>query len=433
MEKAYSSPVEYGPLQEGRDLSVGLDFYKPTMSQVAFEKKNDAEVTFTFKNRGKEVLTEYVDPFTLQERLNTRRSGWSKDEVAYLAALSAADGSERFSPAFLDYIEQSDLPPVNVSLNEEGDLAIDTKGDWALVTFWETVVMSEVNELYFETKVRRDGLDVMELYMKGDEKLTEKIEVLKNRPDIKFADFGTRRRFSYRWQNHVIERLLHECPDNFVGTSNVSLAQKYGVTPIGTFAHEMPMVYAGLADKEGRDPLEGHNEMLQDWEDVYRGELSTALTDTFTSEFFFTDFTPEQAASWKALRHDSGDPVEFGNRVIEFYEELGIDPLDKTIVFSDGLDIDTIVSLADTFKGKINLLFGWGTTLTNDLGLKPLNIVMKATCVDNVDTVKLSDDPGKHTGPKTKVNEYNQNVANIIQRNNRQVLKNLGTVAAGAA
>lgn len=438
MKTTYTqSEVFVGPFEEARLLSTGLDFYKPTMSQVAFEKNRDAEVTFTFKNRGKESLAEYVDLEQLQERLDARRSGWTEEEVEYLASLTTQDQTPRFSEEFLIYLQENDLPPVRVGVNEEGDLAIDTKGDWALVTFWETVVMSEVNELYFETKVRRDGLDVTTLYELGDQKLSEKIALLQSRPDIQFADFGTRRRFSYRWQNHVIERLLNECPGNFVGTSNVYLAKKYGVNPIGTFAHEMPMVYAALAHKEGRNPLEGHNEMIQDWEEVYKGELSTALTDTFTSEFFFADFTPEQAQSWKALRHDSGDPVEFGNRVIEFYEELGINPLEKTIVFSDGLDIETIVMLADTFKDRINVLFGWGTTLTNDLGLKSLNIVMKATMVDGMTTVKLSDDAGKHTGTEENIKLYNNNVTNVVELANCQrqekMAQTTGTLAIGAA
>ena len=403
-------PFPIGPDKEEQFLSIGLDYYKPTMSQLAFEKNKDAEVVFTFKNRSKEILTDYVDIEELQKRLDIRQSGWNDEELEYLGSLTNSKGGERFSQEYLDYLATSSLPPVEVGVGETGDLAITAKGDWALVTFWETVVMSEVNELYFETKVAKEGLDIFDLYNEGNRRLTEKIEVLQSRPDIKFADFGTRRRFSYKWQKHVVERLIDECPENFIGTSNVYLAKKYGITPIGTFAHEMPMVYAGLKDAEGVNPLEGHNLMLRDWRDVYEDDLSVALTDTFGSEFFFADFTPEQAEQWKALRHDSGDPVKFGNRVIEFYTDLGIDPMEKSIVFSDGLDLDTIVMLADTFKDKINVTFGWGTTLTNDLGIKALNIVMKATSVNGESTVKLSDDPGKETGPEEKVELYTDNV-----------------------
>ena len=274
------------------------------------------------------------------------------------------------------------------------------------MTFWETVVMSELNELYFQQKLASEGTDLAALYAEGDRRLDAKIKRLQSRPDIKFSDFGTRRRFSYEWQKHVIERLAHELPDNFVGTSNIYLAHELGIKPIGTFAHELPMVYCALDDADGRDPLDGHNRVLRDWQQLYKGDLSTALTDTFTSEFFFADMTPEQAAEWKALRHDSGDPFEFGDRVIAFYESLGIATQEKTIVFSDGLNIDQIIALADYFKGKINVLFGWGTSLTNDLGVKANNIVMKAVAVNGVSTVKLSDNEGKHTGDPEKIALY---------------------------
>lgn len=409
-----NAPIEYGPLQGEGTLSSGLDFYKPTMSQVAFEEHKDAEVTFTFKNRGKNKLTQYVDTEELQNRLDIRQAGFNPEEIAYLGSLTHQNGETIFSEEYLDYLTDNPLPKVDVILDEYGDIAIDSTGAWPMVTFWETVVMSEINELYFENMIQSEGLDLFEIYDEGNRRLDEKISILKSRPDIKFADFGTRRRFSYRWQNHVIERLLSECPENFTGTSNVYLANKFDITPIGTFAHEMPMIYAGLADKEGKNPLRGHNQMLLDWVEVYGEDLSVALTDTFGSEYFFTDFTLEQAEHWKALRHDSGDPIQFGNRVIQFFEELGIDPMEKTIVFSDGLDIDTIVMLADTFKGRINTVFGWGTTLTNDLGLKANNVVMKATMVDGTWTVKLSDDDGKHTGPEEYVERYQYETARAI-------------------
>jgi nicotinate phosphoribosyltransferase len=176
------------------------------------------------------------------------------------------------------------------------------------------------------------------------------------------------------------------------------------------------MVYAGLEDAAGGNPLDGHATMLQEWQEHYKGDLSIALTDTFGSEFFFTDFTAGQAREWKGLRHDSGDPFDFGERVIDFYAQHEIDATTKTIVFSDGLDIDMIEKLADYFAGRINLLFGWGTSLTNDLGLPSNNIVMKATHVNNIDTVKLSDDEGKHTGPEHTVTRYQRDVAARIAK-----------------
>jgi nicotinate phosphoribosyltransferase len=189
------------------------------------------------------------------------------------------------------------------------------------------------------------------------------------------------------------------------------LAQTMHLKPVGTFAHELPMIYAGLADARGEAIRDSHNAFLRDWHDTYGEDLSIALTDTFGSEFFFADFTPEQAEQWKGVRHDSGDATDFGERVIEFYTANEIDPRGKTIVFSDGLDIEAIVKLEAHFAGRINVVFGWGTTLTNDLGIRPLNIVAKATHVRSpsgleADTVKLSDNAGKHTGPEATIKKY---------------------------
>jgi nicotinate phosphoribosyltransferase len=388
-------------------LSQGLDYYKATMGQLEFEQHPDAEVTFALKNRSPErPLSDYLTPAMVSERLAELERGWQPEELAYLAGLQNQDGDAQFSAEYLDFLASNDLPPVHVDYDETGEIAVNVTGPWPLVTFWETVVMSEMNELYFREKLTREGTDLEALYHEGDQRLDDKIARLRDRPDIKFSDFGTRRRFSYAWQKHVIERIANELPDNFVGTSNIYLAHELGLKPIGTFAHELPMVYCALEDEAGNDPLDGHNRVLQDWQRLYRGDLSTALTDTFTSEFFFADMTPQQAEQWKSLRHDSGDPFEFGDRVIAFYEELGIDPLAKSIVFSDGLDIDHIIELADYFKGKINIMFGWGTTLTNDLGVTPNNIVMKAVAVNGVSTVKLSDNEGKHTGDPEKIEVY---------------------------
>ncbi len=397
-------------------LSKGLDYYKATMGQVEFLKYPDAEVTFELKNRAESKLSEFVSPEELQTRLDALRTGWQPDEIAYLASLQNQDGSAQFTPEYLDFLLDNPLPPVDISLDERNDLAVSVTGEWPLVTFWETVVMSEINEQYFANKLTAEGRSLNDLYVEGDRRLDEKIAKLQARPDIKFSDFGTRRRFSYDWHKHVIERVATELPDSFIGTSNIYLAHELGLKPIGTFAHEMMMVYAAIADEAGKNPLDGHNQVLQDWDNTYKGDLSTALTDTFTSEFFFSDFTPEQAEKWQALRHDSGDPFDFGDRVVAFYENLGIAPQEKTIVFSDGLNVDTIIELADYFKGRINVIFGWGTTLTNDLGIKANNFVMKAVRVNKTPTVKLSDVQGKHTGPLEKINLYEEKVARAIGR-----------------
>lgn len=407
--------------RESLYLSQGLDYYKATMGQVEFDKHRDTIVTFELKNRGANNLSEFVTPEQLMARLDQLQDGWQLEEIAYLAGLTNQDGGPRFTPEYLDFLADNPLPPVEVGRDETGELTVRTTGAWPLVTFWETVVMSELNELFFAQKLTAEGSSLDALYAEGDARLDAKIALLKNRPDIKFSDFGTRRRFSYDWQKHVIERIARELPGNFLGTSNIFLAHELGLRPIGTYAHEMPMVYGALEQIEGNDPLDGHHRMLQDWEQTHRGDLSTALTDTWTSEYFFTDFTPEQAEAWGGLRHDSGDPFAFGERVITFYEEHGIDPAQHTIVYSDGLDIDMIVALADHFRDRIKLVFGWGTTLTNDLGVRANNFVMKATEVAlpwipelTQGTVKLSDTEGKHMGSPEDIDLYKRQVARAI-------------------
>ena len=413
--------VPYGPLLEAGHLSAGLDYYKPTMSQLAYETEPVSEVTFTFHNRGDNRLADYVNPTDLQARFDQiRQAGFSEQELDYLASLTFSTGNRVFSDEYIGYLGTHELPEVEVKLDEEtDDITIEATGPWALATFWETVVMSEVNEAYFEGYLRANDINPLEAYEEGDRRLTEKIAILRDNPDIKFADFGTRRHFSLRWHKYVLNRLAHECPDNFIGTSNVEFSRILGKKPIGTFAHEMPMVYAGLADGRGEDIRQSHSDFLNKWYERYGEDYSIALTDTFGSEFFFADFNEEQAELWRGVRHDSGDPFEFGEKVIEFYDGLDIPATEKTIVFSDGLDIETIVKLSNHFMGRVNVLFGWGTTLTNDLGIKPLNIVMKATHVEDpvngieADTVKLSDNQGKHTGPDELVHEYQENIFGV--------------------
>lgn len=393
----------------GRPLSAGLDYYKLTMGNVIYEYHPDAEVTFTLKNRNHEQpLSEYISVTELQTRLDTiREQGFSSEEIAYFAGLKAQNGEARFTPEYLDHLASIELPPVNISVDPDTcDLAVDTTGPWTDVSLWETVVMSEVNELYYQNLMESRDLSIDDLFAEGDRRLDEKIAKLKTRPGIKFADFGTRRRFSLGWHEHVIARLATEMPDQFVGTSNPWFAHKYNLTPVGTFAHEMPMVYAAMADADGRNPMDGHSEMLDDWQQHYDGDLSIALTDTFTTDFFFSDFDEKKTATWNGLRHDSGNPFDFADKVIAHYKKHGVDPTTKTIVFSDGLNEDKIIELYDYCEGRVNILFGWGTALMNDLGLPANNFVMKATAVDGMATVKLSDDIGKHTGPVEFVERY---------------------------
>jgi nicotinate phosphoribosyltransferase len=408
--------IEYGPFEEETMLSAGLDYYKPTMSQLEHQKHPEAEVTFTFKNRSDRSLADYVNPADLQARLDfIRERGWSGTELEYLGDLTNAQGEAMFAPTFIDYLRNNPLPPVSVRYDEAlSDLAIDTTGDWDLVTFWETVVMSEANEAYFEGLVEACDLDLEELYEEGDRRLSEKIAFLQEHPDLKVAEFGTRRRFSMRWQRHVAERLKNECPDNFVGTSNVALSRKFGTKPVGTFAHELPMVYAGIADANNQDIRASHGEMLDDWYDMYGDELAVALSDTFGTDFFFDDFGVKRAENFSGTRWDSGDAYEYGEKAINYYQQQNIDPQTKSIAFTDSLDVYRSNDILEVFKGRLGkILFGIGTDFTNDMGLLACNVVMKATHVklpngQEAELVKLSDDAGKHTGGEQKVKQYQE-------------------------
>jgi nicotinate phosphoribosyltransferase len=322
----------------------------------------------------------------------------------FLASLTNTDGDRIFSKEYLQYLKDSKLPRVNVVLDD--DIEIHSQGAWPMVTFWETVVMSEVNEAYFEGYMQAHGVDPTALYEEGDRRLSEKIAFLKKHPEIKVAEFGTRRRFSLRWQKHVVQRLKSECPENLIGTSNVALAASEDLKPIGTFAHELPMIYAGLAEALGKDIRASHGEFLDDWYELYGDDLSIALSDTFSSDFFFADFGKDRAKAWQGTRHDSGDPIEYGEEAIAFYEQHGIDPSTKKVVFSDGLNMRKVEKINEHFKGRLGFLFGIGTDLTNDLGIPALNIVVKATEVNGFSTVKLSDNPGKYTGSEEKIRRY---------------------------
>ena len=311
------------PGDEDFKITAGSDYYKPTMAQFAFEYARGAKVTFEFNNRDKNRnILDYVNPEALQQKLDDLRAkGFDSDELSYLAGLARSDGSPMFSEEFIDYLHSNKLPPVNLTV-EDGQLGITTTGDWPIVTFWETVILSEINEQYFEGMVRQEGLDLNEIYTEGDKRLSEKIAILKSRPDINIIEFGTRRHFSLAWQQHVLERLINEVPQNVIGTSNVHLANKLGIKPIGTFAHELPMTYAGLYGVNDQMLRQSHSKLLEDWYALYGKDLSVALTDTFTSAFFIDDFTPEQAATWKGVRHDSGDPIKFGEDIIAMYKRL---------------------------------------------------------------------------------------------------------------
>jgi nicotinate phosphoribosyltransferase len=373
------------------------------MSQLQYEHHRNRQVRFALTNRGSERIADLVTVEVLQERLTAVQArGFCAAELAYLAGLQSRAGAPIFSQDYLSFLATARLPDVHVD-RVDGDIVVWSVGAWPIVTFWETVVMSIVNECYFTALQTQTG---RALQAEGDARLAAKITLLQRQPDIKIVDFGTRRRYSAAWQFHVLQQLQMQCPTQLVGTSNVAYAHVFGLKPIGTYAHEMPMVYAALAPHVPGAVRAAHQQFMCDWYARYGADLAIGLTDTFGTERFFADFDRTQALLWRGLRHDSGEPIAFAERVISFYELHGIDPLTKTIVFSDNLTIDRIVALHDRFAGRIQLVYGWGTTLMNDLGVPALNIVMKTTHADGQPTVKLSDHAGKQSGPPEQIARY---------------------------
>ena len=258
---------------------LDVDLYKLTMMQMAFLKHRDVVVEFTFKNRSKDVnLVNHINKYELEGELkHVTTLRFKKEEVNYLRGLGL------FQESFLDYLTTLTLPMVKLDRNyNTNDYDMSVKGKWCEVTLWETIILSITNELY-----HKDNSNLEDMYSEGLDRLYNKIDKCR----YSFTEFGTRRRFSRKWQETVVKILKREegfSTIGFKGTSNVYLAFKYGINCVGTFAHEMPMVYSGIHNE---DLILSHRLMLDDWWDLYGNKLSIALTDTYGSDYFFKDFT----------------------------------------------------------------------------------------------------------------------------------------------
>ena len=360
---------------------LDTDLYKFNMNQVMFHKHTNLNGVYLFKCRNKDVTftQEMVDEINAQiDHLCTLK--FTDEELDYLASL-------RFIKN--DYVEFLRLwhpirKYVYVYMEEDG-MHIEVHGPLFSVMQFEIYLLEIVNEVYF-----RMQYDYLELLDSAKDKLANKIQGLQNDYTFKFAEFGCRRRLSREWQDYVLRDLLKtgQC----VGTSNVYLAMKYGVKPIGTYAHEYVQMYQGVPGVQ----LAYTNKMAMDeWFEEYQGDNGTALTDTLGTDLFLMDFTKLQAMCYTGVRHDSGDPFVWGDKLIAKYEEYGIDPKTKTLLFSDGLDFDKAQEIYDYFKDRINVSFGIGTYLTNDTAVPALNIVIKLQYVNGHPVAKLSDNPGK--------------------------------------
>ena len=362
---------------------LDTDLYKFNMNQVMFHKHTNLNGVYIFKCRNKDVTftQEMVDEINAQiDHLCTLK--FTDEELDYL-------GNLRFIKS--DYVEFLRLwhpirKYVNCWLNPATEeLHIEVTGPLFSVMQFEIYLLEIVNEVYFRMKY-----NYLNLLESAKERLIDKVWKLNNEYTFKFAEFGCRRRLSREWQDYILDMLLST--GMCVGTSNVYLAMKYGCKPIGTYAHEYVQMYQGV---EGVQLAHTNKMAMQEWFEEYKGDNGTALTDTLGTDLFLRDFDWLQATCYTGVRHDSGDPIEWGEKLIVHYQKLGINPKTKTLLFSDSLDFDKAQAIYDHFKDRINVSFGIGTFLTNDTEVDALNIVIKLQYVNGHPVAKLSDNPEK--------------------------------------
>ena len=358
------------------------DLYKFTMGQVVFHIAREAIVEWEFINRGK---TEFPEGFDVE----------LQHQVNLLSALRLQQEERNFlwtlpymRTTYVEWLSGFRMNPEEVKISQTGGkLSIKVKGPWYRVIYWEVKLMALICELYYLLTGQTPDSD-------WQWKIADKAKKLQA-AGCMWSDFGTRRRFSRAVQDEVVHIMANK--DGFLGTSNPYLAMKYGVQVIGTSAHEAQMA---MSAKYG---VRLSNSMwLKHWSDFYRGSLGLALTDTFTTDVFLRDFDGYMARLFDGVRHDSNDPFVWGDKFLAHYKKLGINSKSKKFVFSDGLTVDKYIRIHEAFKDLVIPIAGIGTHFTNDCGPKAMNIVIKMTRADFgdgfKDVVKLSDEPGKHTG-----------------------------------
>jgi nicotinate phosphoribosyltransferase len=364
------------------------DFYKFTMQQGVVKLFPRAKARYQFINRGKHAFPPGF-AHLLQQSVDAMRGlKLSKHEKEYLAVTCPY-----LDPVYLDFLQGYCYDPAEVTIQQEGsNVTVTVEGYWYRTILWEVPLLSLISELFYQSH-QMERISDEEVMRITNEKIDQYTSL-----KIKVADFGTRRRHSYQVHNLVVKALKAHASTTFVGTSNVHLAMVYNTKPIGTHAHEWFMFHAAKYGFKMANTM-----ALEHWVDVFRGDLGIALSDTFTTDEFLEQFDKKFAKLFDGVRHDSGDPLEFAQKTIAHYQKLGIDPLSKTIIFSDALNYDRVLRITNFCRGKIGMSFGIGTNLTNDVGLKPMNIVMKMVEAlpegePWTPVVKLSDERGKYTG-----------------------------------
>ncbi len=392
---------------------IDTDFYKLLMCQSVFRNRRDTQVTFSLINRSKDVrLAELIDEGELREQLDHIRSlSLTRGESTWLRGNMFYGKRQMFRPDFMEWFEGLRLPPYHLE-KRDGQYELTFEGAWPEVMLWEIPALAVLMELRGRAVLNDMGrFELQVLYARAMTKIWEKIERLRQIEGLRIADFGTRRRHSFLWQDWCVQAMGEGLGPKFVGTSNCLIAKNRDLEAIGTNAHELPMVYAALAEDDtalARAPYD----VLADWHEEHDGNLRIILPDTYGTQGFL-DRAPDWLAGWTGIRIDSGDPVAGAETAIAWWERRGEDPREKLIIFSDGLDVATIEALSARFRGRVRVSFGWGTLLTNDFrglvpgdALAPFSLVCKAVAAEGRPTVKLSDNPEKAMGPAAEVARY---------------------------
>lgn len=391
---------------------LDTDLYKLLMARWVLQHHPQVEVGFALVNRTRGVrLAEQLDLAELREELERLRTlRLSGEDIAALAALRIG-GQPVFPAPFLAQLQELQLPAFELNA-DDGQLQLSFRGPWAAALLWEVPALALIMELRSRAVLRRLAAEARHtLLQAAADRLDAKLVRLAALPGLRLVDFGTRRRFSGAWQEQALLAARDRLGPALLGTSNVRLALRHGLTPIGTNAHELPMVLAALTGSDA-ELAEAPYRVLREWREVYGPPLDIVLPDAYGTEAFLRR-APAWVARWGGIRLDSGDPQALSEAVIAWWKAHGEDPSTKTLILSDGLDVEDIERLHRQLAGRVRVCFGWGTLFSNDFrgllpadDLAPLSLVIKAVSANGSPTVKLSDTAGKTQGPAAEVERY---------------------------
>ncbi|PTV95124.1 nicotinate phosphoribosyltransferase [Rhodobacter aestuarii] len=397
---------------------LDTDFYKLLMCQSVYRNNRDTQVTFSLINRTKSIrLADLIDEGELREQLDYARGlRLSRGESTWLRGNTFYGKRQMFRSDFMEWFETFQLPPYHLE-KRDGQYELTFEGNWPEVMMWEIPALAILMELRSRAVLREmKRFELQVLYARGMTRVWEKIERLKRIDGLKIADFGTRRRHGFLWQDWCVQAMVEGLGEAsqggaFTGTSNCLIAMRRDLEAVGTNAHELPMVMAALADSDA-ELRDAPYKVLENWHEEHDGNLRIILPDTYGTKGFL-ERAPDWLAAWTGIRIDSGNPFESAETAINWWKARGEDPTQKLVIFSDGLDVAQIEELHARFKGRVKVSFGWGTLLTNDFrdlvpgdALGPFSLVCKAVAANGRPTVKLSDNPEKATGPAGEISRY---------------------------